>query len=43
MDNFEGIDCLKGRHGAPVFYMISDDNFSPQQRTLLLMFALNAL
>jgi len=40
MDNFEGIDCRKGRHGTPVFYLISDDNFSAEQRTLLLMFAL---
>jgi hypothetical protein len=42
MDNFEGIDCRKGKHGTPVFYLISDDNFSAEQRTLLLMFALAA-
>lgn len=40
MDNFEGIDCRKGKHGIPVFYLISDDNFSAEQRTLLLMFTL---
>ncbi len=42
MDNFEGIDCRKGRHGTPVFYVISDDNFNPEQRTLLLMFELSS-
>jgi hypothetical protein len=41
LDNFEGIDCRKGKHGAPVFLVISDNNFSPDQRTLLLMFSLN--
>jgi hypothetical protein len=41
MDNFEGIDARKGPHGQTVLYVISDDNFNAQQRTLLLMFALN--
>ena len=41
LDNFEGVDCRKGRHGATVFYVISDDNFNADQRTLLLMFALD--
>lgn len=41
LDNFEGIDCRKGRHGAPVFYLISDDNFNAEQRTLLLVFSLS--
>ena len=43
MDNFEGIDCRKGRHGTPVLYVISDDNFNPEQRTLLLMYGLNGV
>jgi len=38
LDNFEGVDCRKGRHGAPVLYVISDDNFNQEQRTLLLMY-----
>ncbi|PYQ24543.1 MAG: hypothetical protein DMF79_01570, partial [Acidobacteria bacterium] len=40
IDNFEGIDCRKGRHATPVFYVISDNNFSAEQRTLLLMYEL---
>lgn len=39
LDNFEGIDCLReGR--ATALYVISDDNFSKDQRTLLLKFEL---
>jgi hypothetical protein len=40
LDNFEGIDCL-GAPGKPtVVYVISDDNFNKEQRTLLLKFEL---
>ncbi len=38
VDNFEGLAALPGRDGAIRFYLISDDNFSLSQRTLLLAF-----
>ncbi len=28
LDNFEGVDCHQGRHGAPILYVISDANFN---------------
>lgn len=40
IDNMEGIAVRRGRNGETLLYMISDDNFSPLQRTLLLMFEL---
>lgn len=40
LDNFEGIDCLREPSKATVVYVISDDNFSKDQRTLLLKFEL---
>jgi hypothetical protein len=40
LDNFEGLDCRKEPGGATVLYVISDDNFNRQQRTLLLKFEL---
>ena len=40
IDNFEGIDVRQGRDGETLVYLISDDNFNDDQRTLLLMFAL---
>lgn len=42
VDNFEGIDARKGPAGETLIYLISDDNFSIWQRTLLLMFELPA-
>ena len=36
-DNFEGLAAVETREGAHVF-LISDDNFSPRQRTLLYEF-----
>jgi len=39
-DNLEGIAALTGRDGGTRVVLISDDNFSPVQRTLLLMFKL---
>ena len=39
LDNFEGLDCLKSR-GETLCYVVSDDNLSKDQRTLLLSFAL---
>ena len=38
VDNFEGISARRGRDGRTVLYILSDDNFNPLQRTLLLMF-----
>ena len=42
IDNFEGIDARTGPLGETLLYVVSDDNFSVFQRTLLLMFALAA-
>ncbi len=42
VDNFEGIDvCWRG-DGRALVLIVSDDNFSVLQRTLLLAFALPA-
>ena len=38
VDNFEGLAAVPGQDGAIRFYVISDDNFSSRQRTLLLAF-----
>lgn len=40
VDNMEGITARKGDNGEPLIYLVSDDNFSPLQRTILLMFEL---
>jgi hypothetical protein len=40
LDNFEGLACRRGAEGETIVYLISDDNFSKVQRTLLLMFSL---
>jgi hypothetical protein len=40
IDNFEGIDAHVTAEGDTVLTMISDDNFSPIQRTLLMQFKL---
>jgi hypothetical protein len=40
VDNMEGIDSFVTSEGDTVLTMISDDNFSPIQRTLLLQFVL---
>lgn len=37
-DNFEGFDILPGKDGDLRFLLVSDDNFSTEQRTLLLAF-----
>ena len=39
-DNFEGI-AAETRNGRTRLYILSDDNFSPMQRTLLLAFDVN--
>lgn len=38
VDNFEGLAAVTGADGTIRFYLISDDNFSRSQRTLLLAF-----
>jgi hypothetical protein len=38
IDNMEGLAMRKGPAGETLLYMISDDNYSPFERTLLLMF-----
>ncbi len=40
LDNMEGIAARRTATGETLLYLISDDNFSPLQRTLLLVFAL---
>ena len=38
IDNFEGVDAVPLAGGGIRFYLVSDDNFSSSQRTLLLAF-----
>ena len=38
IDNMEGIAVRRGANGETFLYIISDDNYLPLQRTLLLMF-----
>lgn len=38
VDNYEGLAAVPGADGKVRFYLISDDNFSASQRTLLLAF-----
>jgi hypothetical protein len=40
IDNMEGLSVHRGANGETVLTMISDDNFSALQRTLLLQFTL---
>jgi len=40
VDNMEGIDAHVTPEGGTVLTVVSDDNFSPIQRTLLLQFTL---
>jgi hypothetical protein len=40
IDNFEGIAAWRGPKGKTLIALLSDDNFSPLQRTLLLLFEL---
>jgi hypothetical protein len=42
VDNFEGIAARRGPSRETLVYLMSDDNFSDMQRTLLLMFTLEA-
>lgn len=38
VDNFEGISARRGKDRRIIIYIVSDDNFNPLQRTLLMMF-----
>ena len=40
IDNMEGLSVHRAADGELVLTLISDDNFSPLQRTLLLQFTL---
>lgn len=40
VDNMEGVAARRGENGETLLYLVSDDNFSGLQRTLLLLFAL---
>jgi hypothetical protein len=40
IDNMEGLSIRVNAEGTPLLYLISDDNFNPLQKTLLLVFAL---
>lgn len=38
-ENFEGVSIRRGERQEALIYVISDDNFNPLQRTLLMLFA----
>jgi hypothetical protein len=40
IDNMEGLSINRDARGDLVFTLVSDDNFSPIQRTILLQFTL---
>jgi hypothetical protein len=40
VDNLEGIAATRGPRGETLLWLISDDNFNPMQRNLLLLFEL---
>lgn len=40
VDNMEGLDIRRGADGRLLVYIVSDDNFNPLQRTLMMMFEL---
>lgn len=40
IDNFEGIEARQDKKGGILVYIISDNNFNPMQRSLLMMFEL---
>ena len=41
VDNMEAIAARKNEAGETILYLMSDDNFSSDQRTLLMMFRLD--
>jgi hypothetical protein len=40
VDNLEGLAAIKGARGETLLWLISDDNFNPLQRNILLLFEL---
>jgi hypothetical protein len=40
VDNMEGIEALRSPDGKTLIYVVSDDNYSPIQTTLLMLFEL---
>jgi len=42
VDNLEGLAATKGARGETLLWLISDDNFNPLQRNILLLFELAA-
>lgn len=38
VDNIEGVSAVPGKNGSTRFYLLSDDNFSNSQKTILLAF-----
>ena len=40
LDNFEGLALRRNQKGSTYIYFVSDDNYSVEQRTLLMMFEL---
>lgn len=42
VDNMEGLAVRRGERGETLIYLLSDDNYSPLQRTLLMMFELES-
>ncbi|MFQ5765294.1 MAG: esterase-like activity of phytase family protein [Rhodospirillales bacterium] len=40
VDNFEAVEARRGPKGEVLVYLLSDDNFNADQRTLLMMFEL---
>jgi len=41
VDNMEALAAVRASDGSTLIYLLSDDNFNPLQRTLLLQFRLN--
>lgn len=41
IDNFEGVAARRNERGETLVYIVSDDNFSPLQRSLLVMYRLD--
>nr|QQZ51185.1 hypothetical protein JKL49_08720 [Phenylobacterium glaciei] len=38
VDNIEGVSAVPNKDGSTRFYLISDDNFSNSQKTILVAF-----
>jgi hypothetical protein len=40
VDNLEGLAATRGARGETLLWLISDDNFNPLQRNILMLFEL---